>query len=233
MDNINYDHIITNNSFNELYKDITKIIVNIKPVIFCHIPMININSDIFNNINYESYGHSYIKNRPDSSFVFSIVKNPFSLLVELFLHDNNNGYANWNNRYNLKSFNDFVTFICKDNPLSNNRDSLFGQIYDAKTDNLYVDIVYKQEHKQEMYENLSILLSKINNNINNNDIYNNVIIINDTKIPKNIIYKNYYTKDLIDLVQTTFQKDLEFFGYDFEGSTNYSIIYNEYKIKKK
>ena len=158
-------------------------------------------------------------------YVFSVVRNPFDWLVSYAAHA-----GGWNpvycdkNHYDYiranKGFDYLVKSIVDRTDTWPNRNLLFFQLFcdDGK---FIIDRLLKTE---TLDVDLSILASAFG--------------ITYNKIPKQRVgihdkYKTYYTDHLIDIVQNTWKQELNLFGYDFEGTIESNIPFNESIDKTK
>jgi hypothetical protein len=192
---------------------------------FCHIPKTGgTYTKIIleeNRVEYDSIGHKPVWeiNKDENVISFSIVRNPYSLLVSMYYH-HTDAFCNWNSRFNFKSFSEFVKWFCENNPFNQVgiRDSIFGQIFDKCNGKIYVNRVYKLEHYDLFIKDIGEIIGKPL--LLNNEMDKNI----STRKPIDISYKTLYDKNTKELVYQKFKKDFEFFGYDFDGSTSKNII---------
>lgn len=188
------------------------------------------------------YQNGYKENKTDTwevykypiknNYKITIIRNPFDLLCSYYHHGEtlkqNNEYCNsgWNAvnfTHKFKTFKEFILSYCDPNfnwhiPCLKN--FLFGQLFDDKH-NCVADIIIKYEYLDKAIE---ILNKKMKYPIEKNK-YDN---ISKRKI-KN--YKDYYDEEMIKLVYKKCSKELEYFNYNFNGSTKEEPLIINTKIK--
>ena len=168
---------------------------------------------------FEDYTDSYIIY---PNLKFSIIRNPFDLLCSYYHHIDDNGikegWGGVNNILKINSFEDFIHKYCDSNtvwPQPLLKENLFSQLYNEKG-NCMVDLIIKYENRDEA---LQKLMDKLNADIFS---LNKKERVNNNK--KN--YKEYYTPELIKLVENKCKFELETFRYNFNGSIddNYYLM---------
>ena len=163
-----------------------------------------------------------------ASTSFTVIRNPFDTLVSYYSHyvDNSakknwidRGWANVNGHHGFNSFEDFIQFYCSQSPekwhvpeLSKN---LFGQIFDDKK-NLRVDYAIYLENLEEGLKELIEVLTGRTVNLN-------IPKLNKSSHRKGS-YQEYYNDDLIEMVTSKCEWELEKFDYGFNKETKQTMI---------
>lgn len=162
---------------------------------------------------------------PKDDYKITIIRNPFDLLCSYYFHQNKNretgemlnsgwGYINFEN--NFDSFKDFIIGYCNNETKWNTpafKNFLFSQLFD-ENGKCVVDIIIKYEYRNEA---IDILNEKLEDKIDK------TIKINQSNNKKKS-YKDYYDDEMIRLVNKKCARELEWFNYDFNGSTIYEPI---------
>lgn len=152
-------------------------------------------------------------------FIFTIVRNPFDLLVSYYEHVGRKygatGWAGCNEFHNFKSFEQFIRAYCNPKyewhiPLLQRM--LFSQLFDNKG-NCVPNLIIKLEHREAgikaLAKHTGITLSSKRVNTNSSKPH----------------YTSYYSPELRRLVEQKCSYELDLFGYNFEGSTGEHFIY--------
>lgn len=184
--------------------------------------------DYDNNINYIEYsfniGHpkhmtlkEYSKVLPkniiDNLFKFTIIRNPFDLVVSLYNYGINSEKVIWNGRtdYEYKkniSFNNFVNFLYKLS-YENNRNGLNTNVVSLdeyiETENISLDFIGRFENLEKDFKQICNIL----------DINNKTIPFKNKSIKKSNNYKDYYDDKTKDIVSLIFKDELKKYKYDF------------------
>ena len=156
-----------------------------------------------------------------NSYKFTIIRNPYDLLVSYYEHDGNgkdNGWANCKTTHNIKSFEDFIKKICDPNyewHVESFKTSLFSQIYN-ETNEVCVKEAIRYEN---LVEGIEMFCDKHNIKYTNNNSFN-------FKSKNKKDYKSYYTDELKELVYNTYKEDFVRFGYNFDGYEGNDILIN-------
>lgn len=172
------------------------------------------NSDVWGNYNK-------IKDFKDC-YKFTVIRNPFDLLVSYYEHDGNgkdNGWGNCKTVHQIKSFEDFINKICDPNynwHVESFKSSLFSQLYDDSNS----ICVHEAIRYEKLVESTEMFCNKHNLKYTNNNSYN------FKSKNKKRDYKNYYNDYMINLVYNTYKKDFDKFSYDFHGFTDNKILLN-------
>lgn len=172
--------------------------------------------------------HQYsLKKLKSPRLIISVVRNPFDLLLSYYCHHGSNkgGWDDVNKFHSFKKFDDFVRGFCDNNfewhhPALNN--FLFSQMFDS---NGYCapDLIIR-------YEYLNEALDKLNKHLGVK-----LFLIYDQKFnasvgkPKD--YKKCYNKELRYLVEQKCRRELEIFGYDFNGPIDKHCFIYPKKLK--
>ena len=161
----------------------------------------------------------------------SIIRNPFDLLCSYYSHGvklNPNGeycHSGWaavNYTHQFKTFKEFIIAYCNPNFKWHQpqfHKFLFSQLFDINH-NCVADIIIKYEYLDEARE---ILNTKLEHPIE--DLY-----INKSRNKKKS-YKEYYDKEMIELVNKKCHRELKYFNYDFNGSTKYEPLIINCNVK--
>jgi len=143
-------------------------------------------------------------------FWFSVLRNPFNLLVTYFTF----GWP-WNRNSNQKIFSSFDYFIesyCDLDykwPVANNKNFLFFPIFDNK-DTCRCPILFRLEFIDFCLEALSLQFGYK---------FIKPELTKSSRPPGSSIdkWKSYYSEKLFDLVSKKCKRELLAFGYDFDG----------------
>jgi len=168
----------------------------------------------------------------------SIIRNPFDLLCSYYhhgisLYPNNkychSGWAAVNYTHQFKSFKEFILAYCNPNfewHQPQLQKFLFSQLFDINH-KCVPDIIIKYEYLNEA---IQLLNKKLKYPLKDN-MYNK-----SKRKTKN--YKEYYDKQMIELVNKKCHRELKYFNYNFYGSTkneplilNCNIKYDVYNDK--
>ncbi len=162
-------------------------------------------------------------------YKISIIRNPFDLLCSYYFHNHKvsdvpehfrSGWAAVNNIHNFSSFKEFIVSYCNldfEWHVPSLKNFLFSQLFD-KHGQCVSDIILKYEYidtaKEILEEVLKNPFSKKYENKSSNKIKN---------------YKEYYDDEMIKLVEKKCSRELKYFNYNFDGSTEYEPIIINYK----
>ena len=151
------------------------------------------------------------------NFKFTLIRNPYDLLVSYYNHRPCNGWASVNRILGIKSFKDFIYKYCDETtkwPQPFLKKNLFSQIFD-ENNKCCIDLIIKYEYRTEA---LKLLMDKFN--LDFTDLDKKVRVNNNKRN-----YKEYYTPELIEMVRNKCRFELETFKYNFEGNLddNYFI----------
>jgi hypothetical protein len=168
----------------------------------------------------------------------TIIRNPFDLLCSYYHHGEklkpndeycHSGWASVNYTHQFKTFKEFIIAYCDPNFKWHQpqfQKFLFSQLFDINH-NCVADIIIKYEYLNEAFE---ILDKKLKYPIEKNK--------NNTSILKDKCYKDYYDKEMIEIVNKKCYRELKYFNYNFEGSTkkepliiNCNLKYDVYNDK--
>ena len=163
----------------------------------------------------------------DANFSFTIVRNPFDMLVSYYIHHIENhkknwadhGWANVNGHHGFSSFDEFVRFYAECSPgewhVPSLNQNLFGQIFDDDSE-LSVDYVIYYEKMQEGLSELLVLLTGRNETIS-------LPRKNISLQRENRKYQDFYDNELKGLISKKCEWELKSFKYDFETYSGVSI----------
>ncbi len=156
----------------------------------------------------------------ESFFKFSFVRNPWDRLFSAYSYMKKGGRNNqdleWSKKYlsQYNSFEEFVTdWINEDNI---NLGLHFKPQYKficSQGNNLEVDFICYFENIEDDYK-------YIRNKLN---IGQDLVFENKTTSKKKD-YRDYYTDETKEIVRSVYQKDIELFGYNFDGSSLHSQL---------
>ena len=164
------------------------------------------------------------------SFVFSLVRNPFDMLVSYYHHDDCAGWEGCRydsarkfirgSKYDFSTFESFIRAYCDEGYVWHKpalKDFLFFQIF-HNSGKAMVPFVGK-------FEYMDVCCSMLCH-----AVYGDKRICMMQK-PKNTAtardkkdYRVYYTSDMVRLVEKKCKRELEMFGYSFEGTDNRVMI---------
>lgn len=202
----------------------------VHPSIFIHIPKCAGSSikEMLQDLNEASDIHSklkddikILKNKEidvKRYFVFTVIRNPWDRMVSyyFFYRDivkKNEKIANKAKKLNFK---DWVSYIYE-NPKS------FSFIYDNCLDYL-------------TYEN-KVMVDYVINFHNFSEDIDDLKNILHLKLPtlhvnssKHDFYKDYYSEKEIEIISEIYKRDIDYFNFDFEKTTQMNKIINEEKI---
>jgi len=149
----------------------------------------------------------------DNIFKFTIIRNPFDLVLSQYYYGLYNEKTFWNgkNDYEYKkniTFNDYIIFI-QNNKRNDIKERLSTNVYSLDeyiiSDNVELDFIGR-------YENLNEDIKKIYSCL---DIeYKELPFENKSKINK-LNYKDYYNNQTKDLVYKIFKDELKKYNYEF------------------
>ena len=146
-------------------------------------------------------------------FTFSVIRNPFDLLVSMYLF----GFPYWSPitvagrqqiDWPFNSFREYLTKLCgwDDYPwiCPEQKQSLFFQLFDLDG-NCFADIILRHELLNEGLQALGARLG--------HDWRPPVRRVNATQAHD---YRDFFDRELVQMVQTRYAADLETFGYGFD-----------------
>jgi hypothetical protein len=187
-----------------------------KKLRFVHVPKTG-GSNLISSIPKIKYVGHYEKVTPDCNCVtIAVVRNPFDWLVSMYMHstDGENGWAKINSINGIKTFQEFVVKYCGFKPLINSivrkctyqLISPYYQLFDSNW-TPKIDYFVKFEHLDDFKKIVSEVF-----NVNNKCDYNQSV----KRAGRH--YKEFYTPELVSLVEKRYKKELTLFGYKFEMS---------------
>lgn len=128
-------------------------------------------------------------------FKFSFVRNPWSRMVSRYIYQLRNDYPS----VTKEGFHNYVENY---NPKGREKMYQYDFLCD-KNGNLQTDFIGRVENLQKDFNKaLKIIGSR-------------PITLAKLNVTKHKYYKDYYTKDTIELVRKKFKKDIEYFDYEF------------------
>ena len=145
--------------------------------------------------------------KPDY-FKFSFVRNPWSRFVSLFQDKTKNVIGtNWQmrnwSRYKNHTFEEFAQAMLKRDVNNIDRHSRLQYLNLNRAE--YIDFYGKVENFEE---DMNYVASKIGLEIQNIPWQNKAVKTD---------YREYYNNETIKIVEEIYQKDIEVFGYTFDG----------------
>ena len=161
----------------------------------------------------------------------SIIRNPFDLLCSYYHHGAklkpngeycHSGWASVNYTHQFKTFKQFIVAYCNTDfewHQPQFQKFLFSQLFD-ENHNCVADIIIKYEYLDKAKQ---ILNTKLKYPIKNR-------LVNKSNNKKKS-YKEYYDKEMIELVSKKCYRELKYFNYDFNGSTKYEYLIINCNIK--
>jgi hypothetical protein len=163
------------------------------------------------------------KYEPKTHKLFTVIRNPFEMLYLLYKTQfGSMGEHEQSIKY-IKTFSEFIEKYCNSSwpypggfPCPYLKDSLYSQIYD-QNQKCIVDIIFIYE---ELEKGL-FFMKEQNPELDINQI------INDTD-SSTTEYKQHYTPHMIEMVNRKCTKELELFGYSFEGHHGRAILTKDF-----
>ncbi len=184
-----------------------------------------------------SYFSNYTKDRlyKKSEFAFTVVRNPFDLLVSYYMHSSkagDDGWANVNKYHKISTFKDFVMLYCTIEsdkwhvPLLNK--NLFSQLFNEEGECMVKYALF--------FENLNENLRELVNHCReekDKDKKRKVKLktLNKSSRRTEGSYKKYYDEEMVKKVQEKCAVELEMFGYRFSGKPEKRSILDISKYK--
>jgi len=155
--------------------------------------------------------------------VFAVVRNPFEILVSSYFHDysGQNGWDNCRDRFEFDTFEKYVIDYCDTSkkfyrPMHGK--FLFWQMFD-ESGKCRADFIIKNEKLDEGLTALGDITGVrpvLGDKIGESSIKRDKGIRRD--------YRNYYSNDMIRMVNEKCNRELKSFEYDFYGSTSNKIF---------
>jgi|SaaInlV_100m_DNA_2_1039680.scaffolds.fasta_scaffold05203_4 hypothetical protein len=156
------------------------------------------------------------ENFNNAEIKFTVVRNPFDQLVSYYLHDahgtgKESGWANVNNNFGFKSFKEFLCGYCLDRPKRCHVPmlsvSLYSQLFNEDGECL-VDYAVRFEKLNKGLK----AISKMSDSNSKGSFISNV-----TGARKGRNYADFYTPELIDMVEHKMKWEFENLGYNYGG----------------
>lgn len=167
---------------------------------------------IGHSLSYDNFerpsGWSFPKIKPfnknEYDTIFTIVRNPYNLLISYYHNENKKGWGNCNRHHKFNTWDEFLDAYVDEKfkwhfPIL--KKSLFSFIYDENGD-ILVDFYFKIEN-----------VDHINNFLITNNL-NTLPHNNKSTIKKN---RQYYTKTHVKKLNEIWEKDLIYFNYSYDG----------------
>ena len=159
------------------------------------------------------YNKKYLK----SDFSFTVVRNPFDLLVSYYFHFATkgdwveSGWVNVNGHHEFQTFRDFITSYCDPSfewhvPLL--KRNLYSQLFDENGNSLVNYALWFEN----LYPNLKTLLGMCGKPKDKKYVFS---VNNRSKKRKRVPYHELYDKDLVKMVEEKCKWELETFNYRF------------------
>jgi len=172
-------------------------------------------SNIVDGINAPKYESSTHK-------LFTVIRNPFEMLYLLYKTQFGSiGEHEQSIKY-IKTFPEFIEKYCNDTwpypggfPCPYLKDSLYSQLYDQNK-KCVIDVILIYE---ELEKGMAFMKER------NPEIDINKILSDTDSQPTD--YKRHYTPYMIEIVKQKCTKELEIFGYSFEGHHGRAVITKE------
>jgi len=145
----------------------------------------------------------------DEYFKFSAVRNPYDWIVSLYFYCKTDKKHMWYELVNKNSFDKFVEIHTNEHLnlpriIGANRVQSQYEILMDYTGKINVDYIL---HKESLEKDILLLRDK-------KIIRKPLIVKNSLENKRNKDYMSYYTENTKKLIQKTFEKDFEAFGYD-------------------
>ena len=169
--------------------------------------------------------YSELKAYKEADFSFSIIRNPYDVLVSYYSHyiDNSkkknwidNGWANVNGYHGFSCFDEFIEYYCtcesEDWHIPNLNKNLFCQLYNETNQSIVDYAIYFDD----LENNLNFFLEKVLK-------VNSSVRLEKKNVSslKKVSYEEYYNDYTKKLVSKKCQKLLEAFNFNFgKKSTN-------------
>ena len=167
----------------------------------------------------------------DSMLKFSLTRNPFDWLVSYYLHgtpETEDGWGNVNYIYGIRSFSEFVEKFCSPKVQWNhalnstywNRMTYCQWFNQAGTS--VVDFAIRSERLAEGMEELLIAAGLAGEEV----AHPPKSAANVSHKRKSRDYREYYNSESLEIAARYFSRELQIFGYDFNGPTDERTIYD-------
>lgn len=154
------------------------------------------------------------------NYKIATVRNPFDLLTSYYLHNDDAhtdyGWTNVRHVHNIETFEDFIYKYCDPDfewHVPQLKKFLFSQMFDREH-NCVPDIILKYERLTEGYD----MLNKLGFGINTK------IYINKSHA-KTKKYYEYYSDEMVELVNDFCRRELDMFDYDFMNTKDDTVMY--------
>jgi len=171
-------------------------------------------------------------NRFENAFKFSLTRNPFSWLVSWYLHgspETEDGWGNVNYIYGIKSFPEFAEKFCSPKILWNHnvnsqwwKKMMYCQWFDREG-NSVINSAIRSEH---LFSGMSVLLRATGLIDLDKEIRHPPRESSNFGLRHKRDYREYYDSVSQEIVEKYFARELQVFGYDFDGPTDERIIYD-------
>ncbi len=158
--------------------------------------------------------------------IFTVVRNIYSWLVSYYNHSGGHtGVYVDKNHYDYKNsqkgFDYLLKTIINRNDIWPSRKFIFFQIF-SNIGNVIVDRILKQESLDDSLKKMA------------KDEKLVYVKKEKQRIGFAVDYRTFYNSSLINLVEKTWKRELDLFGYDFDGFTNQKAYFaNEVITKEK
>jgi hypothetical protein len=177
---------------------------------------------------------------------FSIIRNPFDMLCSYYHHyyaQDHNGWGGCNQLHDFNSFEDFIRGYCSSeisgfNSLTKNHFSgwhmpimqnfLYAQMFDG-AGKCHVDFLIRYENMVEGLKKMNERFGLTFDHDKYDTVFDNSWRSNQSKKNKN--YKEYYTPELIELIEEKCSRELSLFGYNFNGPLDSNTFLDPSEIK--
>lgn len=161
-------------------------------------------------------------------FSFSTIRNPFDMLPSIFFYNLKNHPSSEN--LIINTFEEFVHNFCgSSNYFSDSRRyNEMDKNYVLSSHSIFKRFLFFQlfSHDTVCQVDAILPIEKIENGLR--ELFKNTDYLKDLNIDSVPVqptggtirehkdYRKYYTTDLVDIVNSKFKREIEFFGYDFE-----------------
>lgn len=164
---------------------------------------------------YEGGGHRHTYAIPDGALVVSCIRNPFDHLVSIFFHGEY-GFAHMNQVYGFRTFRDFIEHWCDPARDFGRLEHFwcfshrcFSQLYQGGR--CLADVLIRLEKVDEGVDKLFDYLQIPKSDARAGD--RNTSILR----PRNSHYREYYSPDMVRMVEDKIGEEIRRFGYSFDG----------------
>jgi len=171
-------------------------------------------------------------NRFENALKFSLTRNPFSWLVSWYLHgtpETEDGWGNVNYIYGIRSFPEFAEKFCSPKILWNHtlnstywNTMMYCQWF-SQEGHPEINFAIRSEH---LFSGMDALWTAADLLGPNKEIKHPPRERSNFSPRQTKDYREYYDSASREIVEKYFARELQVFGYDFNGPTDERIIYD-------